>query len=121
MPVVEQVRIDLDSGDRITRQFVKDAGFLNADITEGPFFILGGPVAYVAEVGETFRAPNGESEARLRVIYSNGTESNLLLRSLQRAFYKDEAGRSITEPTAGQLLTDLSDEEDMTRRHIYIL
>src|SRR3546814_7471239 len=89
-PRFEQVRIDLDSVVRITRQFVKDAGFLKADITEGQFFILGGQVAYVAEVGETFRAPNGESDARLRVIYSNGTESNLLLRSLQRALYKDE-------------------------------
>src|SRR3546814_7407531 len=78
-PLFEQVLIDLDSGVRITRQFVKDAGFLTADITEGQFFILGGPVPYVAEVGETFRAPTGESAARLRVIYSNGTESNLLL------------------------------------------
>src|SRR3546814_18894655 len=34
-PLFEQVRIDLDSGVRITRQFVKDAGFLKADITEG--------------------------------------------------------------------------------------
>src|SRR3546814_19389404 len=50
-PLFEQVRIDLDSGVRITRQFVKDAGFLKADITEGQFFILGGQVAYVAEIG----------------------------------------------------------------------
>src|SRR3546814_11866917 len=41
-PLFEQVRIDLDSGVRIIRQFVKDAGFLKADITEGQFFILGG-------------------------------------------------------------------------------
>ncbi|HEY9579664.1 MAG TPA: GIY-YIG nuclease family protein [Rhizorhapis sp.] len=120
-PLFEQVRIDLDSGVRITRQFVKDAGFLKADITEGQFFILGGQVAYVAEVGETFRAPNGESDARLRVIYSNGTESNLLLRSLQRALYKDEAGRRITEPTAGPLFADESDEEDIASGTIYVL
>jgi T5orf172 domain len=115
------VRIDLDSGVRTTRQFVKDAGFLKADITEGQFFILGGQVAYVAEVGETFRAPNGESDARLRVIYSNGTESNLLLRSLQRALYKDEAGRRITEPTAGPLFADENDDEDIASGTIYVL
>lgn len=120
-PLFEQVRIDLDSGVRTSRQFVKDAGFLKADITQGQFFILGGQVAYVAEVGETFRAPNGENDARLRVVYSNGTESNLLRRSLQRALYKDEAGRRITEPTAGPLFTDENDDEDVTSGTIYVL
>lgn len=120
-PLFEQVRIDLDSGVRTTRQFVKDTGLLKADITEGQFFILGGQVAYVAEVGETFRAPNGEYDARLRVVYSNGTESNLLRRSLQRALYKDEAGRRITEPSAGPLFADESDDEDIASGTIYVL
>ncbi len=120
-PLFEQVRIDLDSGVRTTRQFVKDAGFLKADITDGQFFILGGQVAYVAEVGETFRAPNGETDARLRVVYSNGTESNLLRRSLQRALYKDEAGRRITEPSAGPLFAGESDDEDIASGTIYVL
>jgi hypothetical protein len=120
-PLFEQVRIDLDSGVRTTRQFVKDAGFLKADITEGQFFILGGQLAYVAEVGETFRAPNGETDARLRVVYSNGTESNLLRRSLQRALYKDDAGRRITEPTAGPLFASESDGEDIASGTIYVL
>jgi len=120
-PLFEQVRIDLDSGVRTTRQFVKDAGFLKADIIEGQFFILGGQVAYVAEVGETFRAPNGETDARLRVVYSNGTESNLLRRSLQRALYKDEAGRRITEPSAGPLFAGESDDEDIASGTIYVL
>lgn len=117
----EQVRLDLDSGVRTTRPFVKDAGFLKADITQGQYFILGGQIAYVAEVGETFRAPNGETDARLRVIYSNGTESDLLLRSLQRALYKDEAGRRITEPTAGPLFAEENDDEDIASGTIYVL
>ena len=83
-----------------TRLFVKDAGFLKADIDVGQFFILGGQLAYVAEVGEAIKAPNGQMDARLRVIYSNGTESSLLRRSLQRALYKDEAGRWVTDPVA---------------------
>lgn len=120
-PLFEQVRIDLDSGIRTTRQFVKDAGFLKADIIDGQFFILGGQVAYVAEVGDIIRAPNGETDARLRVVYSNGTESNLLRRSLQRALYKDETGRRITEPTAGPLFTDENDDEDIASGTIYVL
>ncbi|MEO3432083.1 GIY-YIG nuclease family protein [Inquilinus sp. CAU 1745] len=120
-PLFDRVRLDLDSGVRTTRQFVKDAGLLKADIVEGQFFILGGQVAYVAEVGETFRAPNGENDARLRVVYSNGTESNLLRRSLQRALYKDEAGRRITELTAGPLFAGESDDEDIASGTIYVL
>lgn len=120
-PLFTQVKNDLDSGVRTTRPFVKDAGFLKADIVEGQFFILGGQTAYVAEVGETFKAPNGEFDARLRVIYSNGTESNLLRRSLQRALYKDEAGRRITEPTAGPLFASENDQDDLASGTIYVL
>lgn len=109
-PLFTQVQKDLDSGQRTTRRFVRDAGFQKADIRQGDFFILGGQTAYVAAVGETIKAPNGETDARLRVIYSNGTESDLLLRSLQRALYKDEAGRRITEPEAGPLFSGVGDD-----------
>ena len=120
-PLFAAAQRDLDAGVRTTRPFVRDAGLLKADITEGQFFILGGQMAYVAEVGETFRAPNGETDARLRVVYSNGTESNLLRRSLQRALYKDEAGRRITEPAAGPLFAEDSAGDDQASGTIYVL
>jgi hypothetical protein len=120
-PPFAEVQRDLDTGARTTRPFVRDAGFLKADITEGQFFILGGQIAYVAEVGETFKAPNGEYDARLRVIYSNGTQSNLLRRSLQRALYKDEAGRRITDPSAGPLFAGESEDGDFASGTIYVL
>ena len=105
-PLFDQVQLELESGVRVTRPFVKDAGLSKAAISQGEFFILGGQLAYVAQVGDPIRASNGETDARLRVIYSNGTESDLLLRSLQRALYKDEGGRRITEPAAGPLFAD---------------
>lgn len=40
-----------------------------------------------AEVGEPLKTTAGEVDRRLRAIFVNGTESNLLLRSLQCAFY----------------------------------
>lgn len=120
-PRFEQVQADLASGLRTTRPFVKDAGFLKADIQAGQFFILGGQTAYVAQVGEPIKAPNGETDARLRVIYSNGTESDLLLRSLQRALYKDEAGRRITELGAGPLFDDQTGDGDQASGTIYVL
>ncbi len=120
-PLFVAAQRDLDAGIRTARPFVRDAGLLKADIAEGQFFILGGQIAYVADVGETFRAPNGETDARLRVVYSNGTESNLLRRSLQRALYKDEAGRRITEPAAGPLFAEASDDDDLASGTIYVL
>ena len=120
-PLFVQVERDLETGDRVTRPFVKDAGFLKADITKGQFFVLGGQIAYVADVGEPIRAPNGETDARLRVVYSNATESNLLLRSLQRALYKDEAGRRITEPDAGPLFAGSAEDGDLESGTIYVL
>lgn len=120
-PLFEQIERDLEAGVRETRPFVKDAGFLKADITTGQFFVLGGQIAFVADVGEPIRAPNGQNDARLRIIYSNATESNLLLRSLQRALYKDEAGRRITEATAGPLFKSEAEDDDSESGTIYVL
>lgn len=115
-PRFEQVQADLDAGTRTTRPFVRDLGMSKADIKQGEFFIVGGQIAYVASMGDPIAAPNGEVDARLRVVYSNGTESNLLLRSLQRALYKDEGGRRVSEPTAGPLFGDRGGAEDEADR-----
>lgn len=120
-PLFAQVQRDLDAGVRTTRPFVRDAGFQKADIRAGEFFILGGQIAYVAAIGEAFKAPNGEMDARLRVIYANGTESDLLLRSLQRALYKDEAGRRITDPDAGPLFGGVAEDGDLETGTVYVL
>lgn len=120
-PLFEQIKSDLDQGVRITRQIRKDAGFLKTDITTGQFFILGGQTAYIADVGEPIKAPNGQNDARLRVIYSNGTESNLLLRSMQRAIYKDESSRQISEPSVGPLFSDETEEDDLASGTVYVL
>jgi hypothetical protein len=103
-------------GVRITLRFGRDTS-----IARGNYFIVGGQLACVAEVGETIKAPNGESDARLRVIYANGTESNLLRRSLQRALYKDETGRRLTDPDMGPLFGDAPEPEDIETGTIYVL
>jgi hypothetical protein len=110
-PLFDRVQADLEAGTRTTRPFVRDLGMSKADIKQGELFIVGGQIAYVASMGEPIEAPNGETDARLRVVYSNGTESDLLLRSLQRALYKDDGGRRITEPTAGPLFDSAAKAE----------
>ena len=100
-PLVRQVQKEIESGVRQTRPFE-----LKAEIRPGSWFIVGGQKAYVADMGEIFTNAQGRTDARLRVIFDNGTESNMLMRSLQRALHKDEAGRRITDPVAGPLFSD---------------
>ncbi|MCW5716907.1 MAG: GIY-YIG nuclease family protein [Bauldia sp.] len=115
-PLFEQVQNDLDAGIRQTRPFE-----LKAEIARGSWFVVGGQKAYVADMGEVFTNEQGRTDARLRVIFDNGTESNLLMRSLQRALNKDEAGRRITDPVAGPLFSGQPDEGDQASGTIYVL
>lgn len=115
-PLFEKVQRELESGERQTRDFE-----LKAEIRQGAWFIVGGQKAYVAEAGETFTNAQGRTDARLRVIFDNGTESNLLMRSLQRALNKDDAGRRITDPVAGPLFSGERAEGDEASGTIYVL
>ncbi|GEQ98370.1 hypothetical protein JCM17844_20070 [Iodidimonas gelatinilytica] len=68
----------------------------------------------------------GEIEKRLwsvreRIKAPNGTESNLLLRSLQRALYKDETSRSVLELSTGPLFGGEQEEKDLASGTIYVL
>lgn len=115
-PLFVQVKKDIDSGIRQSRPFQT-----MAEIKKGEFFIVGGQIAYVAEVGEEFTTQYERRDSRLRVIYDNGTESDVLLRSLQRALHRDEAGRRITDPVAGPLFAGESAEGDLASGTIYVL
>jgi len=115
-PLFEKVQRELDNGERETRPFE-----LKAEIQKGRFFIVEGQKAYVAEMGESTLTDQGRTDARLRVIFDNGTESNMLMRSLQRALNKDDAGRRITESVAGPLFSDAPEEGDSTTGTIYVL
>ncbi len=115
-PLFELAERDLKSGVRKTLRFGRDTS-----IEIGNYFIVGGQLAYVAEVGETIKAPNGENDARLRLIYANATESDLLRRSLQRALYKDDTGRRLTDPDMGPLFGDTPEPDDIESGIIYVL
>ncbi|MBO9467223.1 GIY-YIG nuclease family protein [Tropicibacter sp. R15_0] len=115
-PLFEQVQKELDSGLRETRPFE-----MKAEIEKGRFFIVSGQKAYVADKGETITNEQGRTDARLRVIFDNGTESNMLMRSLQRALNKDDAGRRITDPSAGPLFSDQTIDGDEASGIIYVL
>lgn len=115
-PKFEAVQAELENGIRETRPFQDDAR-----IAKGNWFILAGQTVLIAEEGEEFLAEYGRKDRRLRVIYSNGTESNMLKRSLERALQKDDAGRRITDPSAGPLFGGEEGEGDQSTGTIYVL
>ena len=115
-PLFEKVQSDLDVGLRTTRP-----PETSAEIDAGRFYILSGQKAYVAEKGEAFKQDYGDWDARLRVVFDNGTESNLLMRSLHRAMSKDTTSRTISDPVAGPLFSDATADGDEASGIIYVL
>lgn len=111
-----QVQGEITSGVRETMRFEEDIA-----IRQGQWFIVGGQLAYVADLGEVFFNAQGREDARLRVVYDNRTESNLLMRSLQRALHRDPAGRRVLEPSMGPLFGGSDSEGDVASGLIYVL
>jgi T5orf172 domain len=96
-PMFEKCAEDIASGKRVTRKFANEQ-----EIRAGEFFILNGVMVFVAEVRDP-HIRNGKRNARLRLIFDNGTEGQNLLRSLATELYKDPAGRRVSQPEAGPL------------------
>ncbi len=112
----KQCHAELTSGVREARQFTGEQ-----QIKPGHFFVLHGVMVYVYEVGEK-EIKNGKVNARLRCIFENGTESNMLLRSLATELYKDETGRRILDhhEKALEALEQIQAEDEKTG-YLYVL
>jgi hypothetical protein len=117
-PLIDRAAANLKAGLLQARPIV--AG--DRSISRGDMFVIDGLIAYVADVGVPIKLTARELDSRLRVIYSNGTESNLLLRSLQRAFYNDPAARRLVSPQSGQIaFGDTWEADDVESGTIYVL
>ena len=117
-PMFERVQRELKSGDR--RVLKLEERSLD-EIRKGTYFIIGGQTAYIAEEMGEFKTEYDRRDMRLRVVYDNGTESELLQRSLQRALYRDEVARLVSDPQAGPLFGDTMEPEDIESGTIYVL
>lgn len=118
-PLFEEAQAGLKIGTWMTKPFVK-----NASIEVGDFFITGGQTAYVAEIYEGGKTKDGRDNPRLRVIFDNHTESNLLLRSLSRSLYPDgntPVGRRLIRKDDGPLFGSAADSDDIEVGTIYVL
>lgn len=118
-PLFEEAKTGLKAGTWMTKPFIK-----NASIEVGDFFIIGGQIAYVAEMHDGTKTKDGRENPRLRVIFDNQTESNLLLRSLSRSLYPDgdtPVGRRLIRKDDGPLFSTAAEPDDIESGTIYVL
>jgi T5orf172 domain len=120
-PLFERVREEIKRGLRQTHAVHKLDEIRLSEIQEGEFFVVGGQLAFIADVGEQIRTKYERHDSRLRVVYDNGTESDVLLRSFQRALYRDESSRLVTNPDAGPLFSGELETDDVESGTIYVL
>lgn len=92
----DEVRRSVEEGER------KPQPFRQERVDLGEFFVLKGQLVHVADVRDEHRR-NGKLDARLRVIFDNGTESNLLMSSLVRRLYEDKDAQRIGTTDVGPL------------------
>lgn len=109
-PLFKKCQQQIENGERKIVQFRNEH-----DVKVGAFFIHKGIKCYVAEIGKADK--KNRNNARLRVIFENEQESNILRRSLTAGLYKD--GRRILPPRINEGEEEISDDE-MTG-FIYIL
>lgn len=114
-PLLNYCAAQIDSGERTTRRFVNES-----EIKQGDFYILNGVLLYVAEMDELEETgKTRRKNARLRVIYDNGTEAALLFRSLARLLYRDPNGRRVSNPEQGPLFSPEAQPDRLTG-YVYV-
>ena len=108
---------ELAAGDAVLRNF---SGI--STIRQGSFFVLGGVMLFVSEVGERDYKVSGGSyrpRERLRVIFENGTESSMYRTSLAIRL-AEQNGRAVVPADHALSLDELGDA-DIETGHIYVL
>ena len=115
----EDAKDGLKNSTWMTKPFAK-----NASIEIGDFYIIGGQIAYVAEMHEYSKTKDGRDNPRLRVIFDNHTESDLLLHSLRRSLYPDgdiPVGQRLIRKDDGPLFGSTVEPDDIQTGTIYVL
>lgn len=102
---------------------VKTIRFRNeSQIRENDAFILEGVLCFIEKIGKYRTDNDGRYDPRLRLIFENHTESNILLRSFGKRLYTDKTGRRIVRD-AESVVDDFNNTERKAVRtgQIYIV
>lgn len=105
----DAVDVELQNGTKKLKKFYS----VNEIVPHG-FYVTDGMLCYVESVGEA-KEVFGRQKERLRVIYANGTESNIYLRTLSSQLY-EATGFSVVD---ARYTAETDDDETVGR--IYIL
>lgn len=98
-PRFEEVQAALESGERKALPVKKWAVI---EPIEGDVFIRNGLLALIAEKSEMMMR-GGSRDHRLRVIFSNGTESDPLMSSFRKSLNEDPTARTVNKVGLGPL------------------
>lgn len=120
-PMFESLRQDLESGKR------KLAIYRSQELLPNRFYVLGGIIVFLRSVEgnvANYQYNSGERlryDGRTECIFDNGTTSDMLYRSLDKALQRD--GYAITEFEENgvpQTIHDITDD-DKARGYVYVL
>lgn len=109
----KKIQQELTSGKRQLKPFK------NNNVEVDHFYVLKGQLIYIDSLGEIVSKNNANGiyeDQRLRVIYENGTESNLLKRGLVSSLYGRD-GKIITELNENIELSN----DDFETGYIYVI
>lgn len=117
-PIFDKYHQGLKGNDLKRRKFQSEL-----QIQQGEVFVVDGILAYVANIGSKQKKNFGNVNARLYVVFDNGTESNMYLRSLAAAMWKDPASGQIVKANQSDIFDENSqvNESDEASGYIYIL
>lgn len=115
-PKFLEMQQELEAGDRIATAIEKR---MVIDPYEGDFFIRNGLLAFIAEKSE-MTARGGSRDYRLRVIFSNGTESDPLASSFRKSLNDDQTARVVQRRGLGALDPDWESDKLALSGSIYV-
>lgn len=96
--------------------------FKEAHLQEGNFFVVGGVLTYLAKIHKLQKDSNHKIDGRIRCIYENGTESDILLRTLGKSLFKDGYTVTFNENEDGYLEKQFTvTDKDIANGYIYVL
>lgn len=104
-----QVQRELKNGTK------KISTFIESEMKQGDFFVLSGVLIYLEKIDDPYRGNSKKINRRTRCIYENGTESNVLLRSLGKRLA--DAGYAINDNVE---VVNIEDGDSETG-YIYVL
>lgn len=117
-PFFKQIQADLASG---KRQLVP---FKSNQVELHKFYVLNGQLIYIESIGSEFKNKNrsrSDFDARVHVVYENGTENTPLRNGLIASLYGSKKrhgyGKIVTEPDDSFKLTS----DDQVTGYIYVL